>query len=778
MEYATKWRIKTPVGANKPGEANLNRTDNTIGAGRQVIRCMLLGGASALIGVSPALATIDETPAPAAPSVETGLEEIIVTAQKRSENLQNVPLAVASFSAATLQAANVSGVADLVNVTPSLRFQYAGPSGSTFLRGVGNSQSFAGSEAEVQTYIDNVYQPSGAAAYLKFNNIERIEVDKGPQGTLFGRNATGGVIQIFTRDPTQDARLDAAIGYGKYNQLEGDVYAAGGLGEKVAADIAFHYEDRDGWGRNTFLKTDAYKAHSIGFRSKWIVTLSDATRVTLIGDYSRDRSDLGTAFALAQGPWRLSLAEPVPAIPNKFTLTEDSQSGGKVERYGGSVKVDSKVGDLSLVSISAYRYSVSQSVLDADSTPDPVVVGKENRKESQFSQEFQLLSPSSSRLKWILGTYLYYNKAKADPGELSGLIAAGFGANAIQSFSTMTTKSVAGFGQATYDITDTIHITAGLRYTHDHRSQEATSVFIYPNGPGAPPPFLGLNQNKYPTASFNALTGKLTLQKDLSDSAMVYAGYNRGYKAGTFNNSLVLSSTGPALNPEHVDAFEGGLKSELFDHKLRLNLAAFYYKYSNLQVNVFEAFRISLQNSGRSEIKGLEAEAQYKLTSSTRLSAGASLLDARYKVFTNAPLYTINPANQPNPSPQVRGYGGVIISQADASGNTMPQAPKFSSYASLNQTIEIGAGRIDLNGTVSYQSRVYFTPDNRYSQSGYPTLSATAKFTTTDNKYDFTLWGRNLTNEKTYGALTIAGYRVAGYPNEPFSFGGRVGVHF
>lgn len=741
-------------------------------AGRAVIRRSLIAGSAMTWLLSGA--AIAQQSAPAADDAP-GVAEIIVTAQKRSENVQKVPIAIAAFSAETLKANNVAGLADLANVTPGLTFTFQSQSGSPFLRGVGNAQTFAGSEAEVQTYIDNVYYASGGGSFTRFNNIARVEVDKGPQGTLFGRNATGGVIQVFTRDPSHAPVLDASVGYGRFDYKEADVYASGGLGTNLAADIAVHYDHRDGWGKNSFDNADVYQARSFAVRSKWVFEPSSDTKLTLIGDYGIDRSELGQAYSVIGAPWSLAPGGPPSVSGGFYDVASDFVKAGKTEQYGVSLKADTKLDDLSLVSISAYRSTRSIGYLDADGTTTPFLFGVDTRKERQASQEFQLLSPASDRLKWILGVYLYYNRATEIPG-LSGIPFGAFGASRIDGISTMTTKSAAAFGQATYDLTPTTHITAGVRYTYDHRAQKASTLFQTPAGPSAPPPFLGLGINTFPTDSFKAVTGKLTIAQDIGDQAMIYAGYNRGFKSGTYNNIVFLRNVEPALEPETMDAYEVGFKAALLDRRIRFNAAAFLYKYKNLQVNIFQNLNIALQNAANSSIKGVDGTIDFAATNDTRFQLGFSYLDAKYDDFPNAPLYLINPITAPNLGGG--GFGGINISAGDASGKRLPFAPRFSGFASVSQGFDIDGGRIDLSATVKYQSKIYFTPDNLYGEGRYATLAATAKWTAPGGRWDVTLWGRNLTATNSYQQYSLSAYGVFAYPNEPRSYGARVGVHF
>jgi iron complex outermembrane recepter protein len=347
--------------------------------------------------------------------------------------------------------------------------------------------------------------------------------------------------------------------------------------------------------------------------------------------------------------------------------------------------------------------------------------------------------------------------------------------DSFDNFSAMITRSIAAFGQTTYDVTPKTHLTGGLRYTFDDRSQEGSTIFHLSDGTTTQLPPV----NDFPNASFKALTGRFTVAQDLSEDVMGYASYNRGYKAGTFNNLIVLANPGPALNPEHIDAFELGLKNDLLDHRLRMNFTTFYYKYTDLQVTVFQTINTALENAGSAKIKGLEGDAQLAVTGTTQLNSGFSWVSAKYKDFANAPLYTPIGLNTPNPANF--GFGGFLISSlpGGAGGNTLPQSPKFSGFFGVNQHVAIiGGSSLDLNSTLSYQSRVYFTPDNLFSERGYANLGASAKWNAQGGRWDVTLWGRNLTDVHTFRAESVSGYINAGIPNEPRAYGVKVGAHF
>ena len=737
---------------------------------------LVLGPSAASAGAIQERATANISPdAAAADTAQTGaLVEVVVTAQKRGENLQEVPIAVSAYTATDLAANNIQGISDLTSITPSLQYTYQGGAQAPFLRGVGSNAGFPGSEAEVQTYIDGVYYAAQIEGLMKFNNITGVEVDKGPQGTLFGRNATGGVIQVTTRTPTTERSADLSVGYGNYNLRDADFYGTTGVAPGLAADLAVHYEDHGGWGTNIYNGHNTYAAADVAVRSKWLWTLSELTRVTFIADYGRDKSGLGTTFSRSDGIAYIPPDGTVPTGPlGYYTVNLDRDSYTVNRQWGSSLKVQSQLGEVPVVSISSYRGSYSNALTDADFTPYNYVNGRTIQKETTITQELQLLSPNSAkRLQWILGAFYYYDKGQDDPLTIVGDVTGS--AQRVDNYSGMITHSYAGYGQATYNITDTTHLTGGVRYTKDYRGQNGLVLFVFP-APAAPMPLPG--GNLYPKADFNAWTGKVSLSQDFTDYMMGYVSYNHGFKSGTFNTYLIFSNPAPAVNPEYIDAYEAGLKTELFNRRLRLNGSIFYYDYSQLQVQSYSRLGgVSLENAASAHITGGELEFDAKLSRSTTLYGGVSVVNARYGSFPSAPEYLPVPIDQPNLLNG--GFGGLSLTSANAAGKQLPYSPKSSVDISLNQGIPFVSGEISLTAAVKYQSKVFFTPDNLYGQSGYALLSSSAKWTPDRGNWDVTVWGRNLTGTRAWVLKALTGFGSAALPVEPRTFGIRLGYHF
>jgi iron complex outermembrane receptor protein len=305
----------------------------------------------ALAAVFIVRSSLAQTPAAAtAPDLGTGLQEIVVTAERRSESLQNVPVSVSAISADAAKAMGITGTEDLTTAVPGLVFSRTSNAGVPYIRGIGNNNPSLGDESAVAVYVDGVYIPSLIGNILDLNSIQQVEVLKGPQGTLFGRNATGGVIQIITKQPSHTPSLDAEIGYGNYGTATARIYGTTGITPSLAADIAGYYENQsEGFGSNLATGLPAYRSKQDSFRSKWKLTLDD-TDVTLSLDSSQRRDEQGTAIRQING----SLIGGI-VVPGFYNVDQNNPSYGVVHDAGVSVTVKHDLHWAQVVSISSYR---------------------------------------------------------------------------------------------------------------------------------------------------------------------------------------------------------------------------------------------------------------------------------------------------------------------------------------------------------------------------------------------------------------------------------------
>lgn len=709
------------------------------------------------------------------------IEEVVVTAQRREESAQSVPIAVTTFSAASIERQSVRTAEDLATLTPGLSFNRAGSgSGTPFLRGVGSNVTSPGSEAAVSTYVDNVYVGSQYASIYSFNNIASIEIDKGPQGTLFGRNATGGVIQITTKDPTEERQGNIRLGIGNYDTLEGNLYVAGGITDALAADLAVYYRNqRDGWGTNTATGKDVFQAENFSIRSKWIWTPSDDTKLTVIFNASDDFNQLGTARSIPAGqsfrpPGRNGNPGPILSTnPGFYNVNLDWESYARTRQKGASVKLWHDWGGVEGVSITSFRQAKVHGPIDSDGTPADWRHLDTYPVTETFTQEVQLLSPpdAGSRLKWIVGAFYYRDKATVVPFVQLGYGSAPVAPVAIHAY--QTTTSFSAFGQATYDVTDATHLTVGLRETADYR-ETAGSRFLLTNPPQLTTQTtpVGSTVPAPRKADFSEPTWKFALDHNVTPDLLLYVSYSRGFKAGVFNT--VSLNTNP-VEPEKIDAYELGLKSEWFDRRVRFNAAAYYYDYSNLQVTQYVNGFYILNNAAKAEIKGLDVELTARPWADLQLQLSGTFLDPTYKSYPAGQGYRAVPITSVNPS---GGMGGFVQVPTDLSGKQMILTPKTSLNATAFYTWRMETGDITANVGVQYRSRVFFDPQNGATQPGYTTLNASVGWSSAEGLWELRVFGANLTDQKAYVSINRTTTGDAAVPAAPRTFGATIQRRF
>jgi iron complex outermembrane receptor protein len=380
---------------------------------------------------------------------EGQLEDIVVTAQRRSERLQDVPISVNAITSEAMVNRGVTNSFDLQSVVPGLSMSRVSTIATPYLRGVGTDGGNPNNEQSVATYVDGVYYAAPFGNLYSFNNIERIEVLKGPQGTLFGRNATGGVVQIITRRPSHDALIEAYAGYGNYDTIEGGGYATAGLGESLAMDIGVQFKNQaDGWGRNTLLNQDIFKGKEFSVRSKILLTPDDMTEITLTGDYNFARNSFNT---FNRGPGIPDL-DGVVRNPARYNSNGNVIADSKNEIGGVALRIERDLAFARLVSISAYRKALGTNFFDYDTSPLEIVSTALAARVKTLSQEVQLISKPGSSFDWTLGAYYFDAKSSYDPGRLCGFGIVPTGCLDINAF--QHTKSVSPYAQATFEVMD------------------------------------------------------------------------------------------------------------------------------------------------------------------------------------------------------------------------------------------------------------------------------------------------------------------------------------
>lgn len=700
------------------------------------------------------------------------LEEVIVTAQRRTERLQDVPIAVVSLGAEALANRGVAATMSLPEVVPSVQFQGSGGSSIFFVRGVGNTNAGIGEEGSNAFYVDGVYMPDLFQSALRFNNIERVEVLKGPQGTLFGRNSSGGLVHVITKEPGDEFTADVKAGYANYDTLSTQAYVAGPLTDTVSADIAVSaINQRDGWGKNRITGSDVARKKYWGARSKMVWQPSDTVKVVASGEYF-DLDETPTSnYFIAPGARGLTLdplnpLTPAPESPGSgFDTTSDSKPVTAYKVYGGSLTAEIDLGWSSLTSITAYRrLQADDNSVDVDAGPYPLINLALSSETEAWQQEFRLASESTDPLSWQVGLFYLRSTAEISPQEITGLALLtedpqGW-VGGTREESKQTTESVAGFGEIGYALTPRTQVTLGLRYTYDERELSGRREII--PGPAAMPgafPEVALKRS----ATDKKMTYRLAVRHDLTDSMNVYASYNRGFKSGLFSMN---SYPWQPVDPQTIDAYEIGMKSSLLDDRLRLNLSAFYYEIDDYQVRAVSPENTQmLLNAAEVEVKGFEAEFEALVNDRLSVFGAVTWLDSEFSSFPNAPAFS------PRPAMEIPGLGTLIIggnvdSVIDASGNSTPMAPRYAGNIGATYRMPLATGTLLATATYSYNDGYYFEPDNRLRQSSYGLLNMSLTYELPAN-WSVEVWGRNVTNETYFAskqANATADWAIRGAP--------------
>lgn len=699
-------------------------------------------------------------------------EEIIVTAQRRDQRLQDVPLAVTAISSNSLENAQVMSVEDLPVLAPSLVINEFGNATVLFIRGVGSLDGSPGQEAAVALYVDGVYRAAPFAANQQLSNIERVEVLKGPQGTLFGRNATGGAVQIITKKPSETTSGNFTVGYGNFDTIEGNGYITTGLGDGVAADLAVAYnKQRDGWGKNLATGTEIYRSENFVARSRWNLQPSDNLEIDLAGEYLHRTSNN-------------DVRTPLPGVTFLDGQTFANFGGGfydarqgldpKFRVKGGSLsaRVDFDGGPIRVSSITSYAQYDSASQFDQEGTTQPILDLFLDAKFRTFTQELQFMSPKSSSIEWIGG--LFYMKDRSGFLGANGINFRGFGVDLdpsdgpdianLATIAPIRTQAMSIFAEATFPLGDQTRLTVGGRYSRDRRQVTAELRILDPAVLSRTAAVLAVVPLGSYKATFKEPTWRAILDHKINSDVMVYASVSRGFKSGNFN--AVSPNTAP-FQPEILTAYETGIKSELFDRRLRLNVSGYFYKYKDIQLSAVQGTTLVTQNAASADLAGGEIEGTWAPGGGFQLNFNAAYSWSKFKAFPTGILYVPNAAG-----------GSTTLAPFDHSGERLPKSPKLTFSISPSYKIVTDVGNVNLSATWSHSSRYRFEASSLVYQPKHDLINARIGWSTLDDSFGAALWVRNLLDKKLYryafGQALGNGYFAAA----PRTYGAQLNYNF
>lgn len=785
------------------GPAGNYRVTLAVGSASATRTVTLLEGGEVTLTYSPASDSVD-----VAYSGRVYTEdEIVVTARRREENLQDIPVSVAAFTAESLEASSVTDLRGVGDLAPNVDFSISnGLGGATseatvYIRGIGQLDTALFADPGVGIYVDGVYLARAAGSVLDLLDLERVEILRGPQGTLFGKNTTGGAISLLTRKPGPDRQIDLEATVGELERLDGRLSANLPLSEEVFFAFSAATTNRDGYAESlaTGEKLADDNRDSLRGALRWLA--SDSVVLDLAVDVTRERERAAnqTLVAVVSVPlidfYNTALADAgFTPISNDFVTSDLSQSFATAPNHnngdvaGVTATVSWTSGAVDLTSISAYREIEFDVAADGDGSPIPLARRSYLQTQDQLSQELHLSGTAAGdRLSWLIGG-MYFTESSAEdsltavlgnlfealeaaPGPIyappgvpdflcfpgpppPGLPCFGgagnlfnfgffFGAGDVDRIA-LETDSWALFGEGTYSLSDKLSATVGLRYTVEEKSFD----FRREPGSGAPPIDL------YNEDDWDALSPRFSLAYQASEKALIYASASRGFKSGGFNGRPQDRLALDPFDPETVWAYEAGWKTDLADDRLRLNGSAFFNDYRDIQfsasLNVDGTPVFVIQNAGQAEVKGFELELSARPSRGFEVNAGVGYVDAEYTELADV-------------DPNSVTLDGVI-----------PKTPEWSFNVSPQYSFPVkGGGTVTLRSDYSYRGKVFNDIQNtpQIAQDGYGLLSARVAWASQQGDWDAALFGTNLGEENYlehgfFAAAFGAAVGVAGRPRE------------
>ena len=712
------------------------------------------------------------------------LEEVIVTAQKRAESLQDVPVSVSAISGDLISPAEITSVNDIAVTTPNFtmtQFNIGEP--QYYIRGIGNSADSAGSDPAVATFVDEVYVGRSGGGSGNLFDLDRVEILRGPQGTLFGKNVVGGAISYHTAKPSQEFEGKVGVTAGNYDLTMFQGMVNGPLTDNLAGKLVFSKRDRDGYIKNTLDGERYQDEDNLSLRGQLLWNPSDTVQVLFGLDYADD-DQAGNC----RNANNLELNDPLGLSAYSATIVAAS-TGGDIRKCASSVspfqerevkgsllRVDWDLESATFTSLTAYRemeYEHLEDLAGLPVGPTPYnLIDTVDEESDQFSQEFRLTSTGDGALEWLVGAfYMQENVDRAESfiggfgGPLGQSPVFPFLDGAVTFLQDAETTSYAAFGQASWHINDAWTLTVGARYSYDEK--EITQGLSNEEDPasdtarlsaisGFPPAIVEALYAPYPAVvlgipanGFGALanltnpsalawpfsvdadddwsevTTSASLNWNYSDDGLLYLSFSEGYKSGAFAGQAAFPSSAMVpLEPELATNFELGIKSEFLENRLRVNASVFYTEYEDLQV-----FQLvgSLLVSGNAEAtsEGFEVEVTGLLTDNWTVTANYAYLDAEYDEY--------------------------ILGEDDFAGNTLPRAAEDSYYLRSSYVIPMNSGaEFDLVLSYAYTGDFFYEASNHVAtaEDGYGLIDASVNWRSASESWGITAWGKNLDDEE------------------------------
>ncbi len=707
-----------------------------------------------------------QTAAAANPQAREPGDEIIVSARRQQESVQDVPVTVSAFSGEQLQNLGVVKSTDIAAITPNFTINsgFGASNPMLYIRGVGSGNFNDNSQANVGTYIDDVYLSAPAGKLLQMFDVESVQVLKGPQGTLFGRNNTAGALVITSRLPRSEFEGYVRGGVASFNTLSLEGAVSIPVSSDFGVRVAVQRRKSDGYGE--FIDATGKRLDKLGrvdeFAGRMIAHYEGENLTATLnisrGSANNDRPPVitnpipGPADFLGFTPFDLS---------NKYQNQANFREIERVRTFGSFLNLKYDFGSWDVTSITGYWFAKRFITLDVDHSPLNTLHVSRDARSKQFSQELRLASSGERPLSWVIGGYFFSEKLRAN--NLFAIVSASPDPSLYQNYTNDTT-SVAGFAEVIWRFAEGWSLTGGLRGTYDKRE---FTLALDPGLTGVPGGVFVTRKRDWFKPSWRAI-----VDYHPNDDVMLYGSISRGFQGGGFNGgALSATELGNGFEPEFLTAYEVGTKTQFFDRRLTANLSLFYYDYKKPQVFAIDVGLSSssalglvqtITNADSARLYGLDFDMRARITSDFRVNFGAGYVKSKYKGLT-----LVNQA-------------GTVVS---GDGNPLIDAPKWTLMAGADLDLPVGNGKVTLHGDYSYTSRRYYDITGRVSRSGdpYSLVNARISFTPDNERFNVALYARNLTDARylSYiGDVTSSFGLQEELWGAPRSFGGELTVNF
>jgi iron complex outermembrane receptor protein len=744
---------------------------------------LMLSTAAMALTAAPAMAQDADTADAAAPEESMGADEtygeILVTAQRRSESVQDVPIAISAFNSEMVEGSGSTNITSLNGLAPNVVLQTQGLVANVpmiSIRGMNTSDPDPNADPKVSTIIDGVYIPFVSSTMLDLFDVERIEILKGPQGVLFGKNNLAGTLNVISARPTDDFGGEARVSLGSYGlkQFRGKINSGRFANDALAAKVAVNFRDYDGYSRNVITGNRLNGANVKSVRGALEYDPGGAFDSTLVVDWLKQKTTGPAPHVLDNGDpnWDL-LPDAVKTDVRKAAVLFDPFAN--TESWGGSWNSNLDVGWGTVSAVLGYRdlKYITRGDFDGLITPAPQLDVTRDFAGDSKSAELRYVSPAGEPVDFVVGLYYQADKWR----QFNTVLATPTTTTLAQLH--QDTESYALFALVNAHPADGLTLSMGGRYSHDRKKYDIASQ-VRVNG----------NQTSSFASSLEAswaeFTPRLTVNYEVTPDIMVYANYSQGYKAGGYNSRGTIPENVGPYDPERVTAYEIGAKSDLFDRLLRLNVAGFLNKYTDLQSSVTKMGSVRAENIttniAAAEIYGFEIESVLRPAQGLSIGANLAYLHARYTDFcadTNGVFTNGAPeVGQCGPAVPILINGvpnGTFAVPTDSSGLDLANAPEWSGSLSVDYAIPTGFGEVKLHSDARYSSR--FNTWGRSNNPGYyrdevVLVNASVAVAGEDDKWKVTLYGTNLTDQEVISGATNAGATpISQFYQAPREFG-------